>query len=103
MSDSGRPLKWQCLSCDSPAEYDSDYCHKHMPIEDFEPEPMRKLKATSKYRYHAPKPGHRQALLTCWVGATQLSQVEWVPDYIQAKAQVLVGQDDKVWVVEEIY
>lgn len=47
--------------------------------------------------------GHRQALLTTWVGATQMSMVEWVPDYIQPKSQVLMGQDDRVWVVEEIY
>lgn len=60
-------------------------------------------KATSNYRFQPPKEGHRQALLTCWVGASQLSQVEWVPQYIQPKAQVLVGNDDKVWIVEEIY
>jgi hypothetical protein len=56
-----------------------------------------------EYNLHNPRPNHRQALLTCWVGATQLSQVEWVPQYIQPKAQVLVGNDDKVWIVEEIY
>lgn len=60
-------------------------------------------KATSNYSYQAPQEGQRQALLTCWVGGAQLSQVEWVPQYIQAKAQVRVGQDDKVWLVEEIY
>jgi hypothetical protein len=103
MSDSGRPLKWQCLFCDGPADYDSDYCRKHRPIEDFEPEPIRKLKGTGKYTFAPPQEGQRQALLTCWVGATQLSQVEWVPAYIQPKAQVRVGQDDKVWIVEEIY
>jgi hypothetical protein len=67
----------------------------------FEPEFSRR--AQGKYRYQAPREGQRQALLTCWVGATQLQQVEWVPAYIQPKAQVRVGQDDKVWVVEEIY
>ena len=66
-------------------------------------EPVFTNRNKRPYRYYPPKPGHRQALLTCWVGGTQLSQVEWVPQYIQAKAQVRVGQDDKVWVVEEIY
>ena len=60
-------------------------------------------KPASNYRYQEPRAGHRQALLTCWVGQSQLQQVEWVPQYIQAKAQVRVGQDDKVWTVEEIY
>jgi hypothetical protein len=66
-------------------------------------EPVFTNRNKKPYRYQAPQEGQRQALLTCWVGATQLSQVEWVPNYIQAKAQVRVGQDDKVWVVEEIY
>jgi hypothetical protein len=55
------------------------------------------------YRQHSPRPGCRQALLTCYVGHSQLQQVEWIPEHIQVKAQVRVGRDDRVWVVEEIY
>jgi hypothetical protein len=55
------------------------------------------------YNQHDPKPGYRQALLTCYVGQTQCQQIEWVPPGIQPKAQVLVGKDHRVWIVEEIY
>ena len=64
---------------------------------------MPQTQQVGNYRYTDPRPHHKQALLTCWVGLSQLQLVEWVPDYIQPKAQVRVGQDDKVWVVEEIY
>ena len=55
------------------------------------------------YNCAAPKPGYRQALLTCYVGLEQLHQIEWIPPHVQLKAQVRVGRDDRIWVVEEIY
>lgn len=55
------------------------------------------------YNYQEPKPGYRQALLTCYVGLEQIQQVEWIPPHIPVKAQVRVGHDDRVWIVEEIY